>query len=141
MASRCYLVDVNILVAAHVASNTDHLRARGWLEDVERFATCSVTEIGFLRIMTLDRVNPGCRPKDAIAALELLRNRNGHEFWTDYTTLADPRISLKHWLGAKQVTDLHLVNLAATYGGILATMDEGIEQALAPKDRRYVAII
>ena len=44
-------------------------------------------------------------------------------------------------VGHQQVTDLHLVNLAARHGGVLATFDATLPTWLAPADRRHVILI
>lgn len=44
-------------------------------------------------------------------------------------------------MGHRQVTDLHLVNLAASRGAVLATFDSAFHTWLAPKDRPHVVTI
>ena len=64
--------------------------------------------------------------------------------WTllaDHTTLATPHINTAVLMGHQQVTDLHLVNLAASHGTRLATFDATMHTWLAPADRRYVDLI
>ena len=43
--------------------------------------------------------------------------------------------------GPKQVTDLHLVDLAERHNAVLATMDGRMAQALTSQDRRHIEII
>jgi predicted nucleic acid-binding protein len=43
-------------------------------------------------------------------------------------------------MGRRQVTDLHLVNLAATHGKKLATFDASLRDSLVPADRTHVEI-
>ena len=59
----------------------------------------------------------------------------------DDSTLADPVIDLSVLVGHRQVTDLHLVNLAASAGLRLVTFDAGIAAALAKADRRHVLVL
>ena len=44
-------------------------------------------------------------------------------------------------VGHRQVTDLHLANLALASGGRLATFDRAITSWLAPRDRHLVHVI
>ena len=74
----------------------------------------------------------------SIAALSRVRGRRAHVFWPDETSLANPLIDTSRMTGHKQITDFHLLNLAAHHGGVLCTLDAKIERALAPADRRLV---
>lgn len=59
----------------------------------------------------------------------------------DDTTLTDPRIDTTVLVGHQQVTDFHLVNLAAAHGHVLVTFDAGVPAALAPADRGHVLVL
>jgi hypothetical protein len=50
-------------------------------------------------------------------------------------------ISLTAVASSRQVTDVHLVNPAAASAARLPTLDRGIEQMLAPNDKRYVLVV
>mgnify|MGYP000874325585 CR=1 FL=1 len=43
--------------------------------------------------------------------------------------------------GSSQVTDFHLVNLAAATNAVLATFDASLWRALHPDDRRHVEVL
>lgn len=62
-------------------------------------------------------------------------------FLADTSTLTDPLIDTAVLAGHQQVTDLHLVNLAAHHGVVLATFDGALTTWLAPADRRHVILI
>jgi predicted nucleic acid-binding protein len=70
-----------------------------------------------------------------------MRAVDGHAFLPDASTLAVPAISLAALATSRQVTDAHLVNLAAASGARLATLDRGLEQMLAPSDRDVVLVV
>src|SRR5690348_17095540 len=63
LVAMIYLLDVNVLVALRYTPHAHHARATCWLDGYDRhypsdrFATCSVTEIGFVRIACSKRVN------------------------------------------------------------------------------------
>ena len=50
-----YLLDVNALLAAILASHTRHQAANAWIAN-KSLATCPLTELGFIRISTSPKV-------------------------------------------------------------------------------------
>jgi uncharacterized protein len=77
----------------------------------------------------------------ALQALHELREAPGHRFVPDATSLGDPVIDLGPLVGTKQVTDFHLVNLAARAGMRLATFDGSLLRSLTEADRGHVFVI
>lgn len=77
----------------------------------------------------------------ATTMLAAIRTTRGHEFIADASSLADPAIDLTRVATSGQITDAHLVNLAAANAAVLATMDAGIPHMLAPADRAHVLVI
>ncbi|MCK0118283.1 hypothetical protein MWU57_14710 [Isoptericola sp. S6320L] len=138
MTDRVCLPDVDVLFAAHVAAHQHHTTALSWLRGVSSFATCPTTEQGLVRLLSNSAANPGASTADALAALRRVRARRQHEFWRDDTSLADPVVDLSRMTGHRQVTDFHLLNLAADRRGVLVTLDAKVERALMPADRRHV---
>lgn len=128
-----YLLDVNALLAFRYATHVHHERVRRWLEgrtETERddllLATCSITELGFVRVAT----GPARLTTQVIAACaELTRLKRDRRC----IFLGDPigAERLPSWvLKSKQTTDGHLLQLASAYGSTLATLDKGIPGAL-----------
>ena len=131
-----YLLDVNVLLAASYDSHCLHERAKQWLDSLPEneahalLATCSVTELGFVRI--------------ACCASGLARNlyeaqhgltcfkKQRHAIFLHDSVEAN---CLPTWVTkSKHVTDGHLVGVAAAHNGTLATLDEGIPGAfIIPK--------
>ena len=70
-----------------------------------------------------------------------LRLLDDHVFLVDDAPPSEPSISFSRLKGPKQVTDLHLVDLAAGHNAVLATMDGRMAQALTSQDRRHIEII
>jgi toxin-antitoxin system PIN domain toxin len=138
MPDAIYLPDVNVLFAAHVAVHVHHDLALSWLRAVERFATCATTEQGLVRLLANPVTNPGASIHDALAALARVRARGAHVWWPETASLDAPVIDTTKMSGHRQVTDFHLVNLAASYGGRLVTLDTRIEPALSTHDRARV---
>jgi len=138
VADVVFLPDVNLLVSAHIAEHQHHDLALAWLRSVDHFATCATTEQGLVRLLSNPVVNPGATTLDALAALARVRRRHQHEHWAERASLDAPGIDTACMTGYKQVTDFHLLNLAASHGGKLVTLDAGIKRALAPRDRVHL---
>jgi predicted nucleic acid-binding protein len=105
-----------------------HEVAHRWFggEGHQSWATCPVTENGFVRIAA--HPNYPNRPGDVTATVSLLNafcEAEGHHFWTDEVSIRDSLqtdVAVTH----SQVTDVYLLGLAATKGGKLATLDQHI---------------
>jgi toxin-antitoxin system PIN domain toxin len=134
------LPDVNVLVAAFDPRHAHHHAARAWFATHERFATTPLTETAFIRLVSNPSVG-GETPATALAALRQIRSLPGHSFVPDAATLADPSIDLTAMVGHQQVTDLHLVNLAAASGLVLATFDAKLWRSLASADQGHAHVI
>jgi toxin-antitoxin system PIN domain toxin len=128
------LPDVNVLVALAWPNHVHHERARGWFEANHRkgWATCPVTESGFVRVSSNRKVIPDARrPGDAILLLREMTALAGHVFWTDGTSLARSRwIEADRLVGHGQVTDAHLCAVALEHEGLLVTFDGGVADVL-----------
>ena len=133
------LPDVNVLVALLHPAHVHHLQAQKWFTSTQRFATTPITESGFIR-MALNPVVAGQVTSlgDAMSSLSSVRADKRAEYVADDTSLAVPAIDLVGLVGFRQVTDFHLVNLAARHSARLVTFDRKIALTLAPRDRRLV---
>lgn len=112
-----HLLDVNFLLACAWSGHTDHARANRWLNSVSSFATAPITQMGFLRVSMSPAY--GASFADARTALAAILQLQSHHFLAD-ATQAD---SLPTLAASKDVTDAHLVRLAASHGRKLATLD------------------
>ncbi|MFZ0887833.1 MAG: TA system VapC family ribonuclease toxin [Candidatus Binataceae bacterium] len=112
-----HLLDVNFIVACGWQSHADHDRASRWLSRARSFATCSVSEMGFVRVSLSPAF--GASFNDAMAALDAIVRMPAHRFLRDGTRAAAlPSVS-----SSKDVTDAHLVHLARYHRLKLATFD------------------
>ena len=89
MSGKPFLLDINVLLALAWPNHVHHREAETWFFDhaVNRFCTCPLTQIGFVRISS----NPAFTSAAAApsAALELLcgiTRLPGHKFWLDIST-------------------------------------------------------
>jgi toxin-antitoxin system PIN domain toxin len=111
------------------------MRDEGW-------ATCPVTESGFVRVSSNARVIPDARtPAQAIDLLRRMRSLPGHVFWDDDVSAAAAHAGpYSRVVGHRQVTDAHLLTLAMRRGGRLATFDRGVTE-LWPRGSGVVELI
>ena len=137
------LLDVNLLIALAWPQHVHHERAHTWFAELTTvWMTTPMTEAAFIRLSTNPSVvSHRVSMHDALAMLTAIRGVAGHEFLPDSSTLAEPALSLSAVVSSRQVTDAHLVNLAAASAARLATFDRGIEQMLSPNDRRHVLVV
>lgn len=124
-----YLLDVNALVALGLAHHEFHDRVAAWVRTAPRptLATCAITELGFVRVLAQAPAY-GLTVAQARALLLAMKKAKVFEF----AFLPDDHdiSQLPAWVKApKQITDGHLVKLAAAYEASLATLDERIPGA------------
>ncbi|UCF97789.1 MAG: PIN domain-containing protein [Spirochaetaceae bacterium] len=130
-----YLLDVNLLVALFDRQHVNHEASHDWFarSGIVSWATCPVTENGFLRVIS----NPAyltvmATPTEAMDHLERFCTSSGHVFWTDaislLVALGDP--AKKRLMGHGQITDFYLATLAHHHGGTLATFDGSLARTL-----------
>ncbi|MCW5934807.1 MAG: VapC toxin family PIN domain ribonuclease [Fimbriimonadia bacterium] len=126
------LLDVNLLIALHDPKHVGHDLAHNWFEQEGQYgwATCPLTENGFLRIVTQEAYpNRVESILDAIFVLEnMIRNyEKKHYFWSDNISLRDHRLFKPEMiLGHRQLTDIYLLGLCQKNGGTLVTLDTSI---------------
>jgi uncharacterized protein len=120
------LLDVNALVALAWDSHVHHARMRTWFAEhsARGWATCPLTESGFIRVSSNPRVLPSPIGVDvARSVLQALRALDGHRFLVDDVSLTDGDVPAM--TGYRQVTDAHLLTLARRQGVRLLTFDAG----------------
>jgi uncharacterized protein len=127
-----YLLDVNALVALGFDGHRLHARVGRWesqlaLRGVPEFATCSITELGFVRILAQV---PEYGFTVAQARQLLLELKSDASIRFAFLADAHDASQLPAWVVAsKQTTDGHLAELAKAHGFELATLDEKIPGA------------
>lgn len=120
------LLDVNALVALAWDSHIHHVAARAWFaaNGVNAWATCPLTESGFVRVSSNPTVLPSAiGVEDARRVLALLRVAGRHRFLLDDVSMTDD--DLPTLVGHRQVSDAHLLTLARRHGVRLVTFDGG----------------
>jgi hypothetical protein len=128
-----YLLDVSALLAFGLREHLFHARVATWVRTFEiqeevKFATCAITALGFLRILT-----QASSYSFTIAQGKLLLSQLKLTKGLRFSFLADNQgvEDLPLWVkGPKQITDGHLLGLARAHGAEMATLDERIPGAL-----------
>ncbi|HEY2931080.1 MAG TPA: TA system VapC family ribonuclease toxin [Acidobacteriota bacterium] len=134
---RVYLLDINLLVALLWANHEQHEAAADWFRAHRQsvWATCPLTQAGFVRISSNPRVFPDTpAPLKALEILETNLRHPRHRFWKDDISFADAVAPLAgRFAGHQQTTDAYLLGLAIHKTGVLATFDESIAALLEPR--------
>ena|SRR5436190_14608498 len=132
---RIQLPDVNVLLALLDKTHQAHERAHQWFsrEGSLGWATCPLTENGFIRILSQAALpNNVGSPAEATAYLDDMRSVYGktHHFWPDSVSLCDRTLFRPEAIaGPRQITDVYLLGLCQQNGGTLVTLDRGITDA------------
>ena len=124
------LLDINILTALLWPTHEHHDMAHRWFagRGDAPWATCSLTQLGFVRIVS----NPAfsrdaLSPTEAVALLGGNLVHPAHEFWTDTLQVPAAVKGMEARLhGYKQLADAYLLGLAHRRKGILVTFDRGL---------------
>ncbi len=123
------LLDVNVLLALFDPGHLFHSRARSWWRNNRDggWASCPLTENGYLRIVSQKSYPGSIRLADARIQLQAWAVPPRHAFWPDDISLLDAtRFDYGRLLGPKQITDVYLLALAVKNGGCLVTLDRGL---------------
>jgi len=135
-----YLLDVNTLLALAVLEHEFHARIASWVERLgasgaPEMATCSITELGFVRVLGQAQ-QYGSSVAQARELLLKVKKSDGMR----WIFIPDDRdIShLPKWVRTpKQTTDGHLADLARAAEAILATLDRRIPGAFVIPESRH----
>lgn len=127
-----YLLDVNVLLALAWPNHDHHKAAHSWFAECGQWASCPLTQTGFVRI--------SCQPAvtrrmvhihEAVQILASSTKNTNHHFWHQTTQLTSlPGELLQRVMGPQQLTDALLLDLAIRHKGVLATFDKRIEALL-----------
>jgi toxin-antitoxin system PIN domain toxin len=126
-----YLLDVNALIALAHTGHVFHAKARNWYLSVagtaRGFHTCSITEIGFVRVSVVTGLQPDIMTaKQALDALKS-SSKIRFELISDDVGVAQLPAFVKK---PQAITDGHLFELARKNSMRLVTFDQGIPNAL-----------
>jgi len=123
------LLDINVLLALLDADHVDHAAARAWLSsEIELgWASCALTENGFVRVMSQPRYPGAVSPLEASGRLRRATSTPYHAYWPcDLSLLDDTIFDRGRIHGPRQVTDAYLLALAVANQGRFVTFDRGV---------------
>jgi toxin-antitoxin system PIN domain toxin len=135
-SSDLLLLDVNVLLAIAWPNHQFHATAIAALSSRNRWATCALTQLGFVRLSS----NPAAvvtakRPDEAAGLLAHLVADPQHVYLD-----ALPAPTAEHWLdifgtllGHQQVTDAYLLRLAGAHNARFVTFDRRLPSVAAGK--------
>lgn len=140
-----FLLDVNVLIALADQKHTVYRRAHNWFLglDGKPWATCAVTEAGFVRIASNERFfQPRIDLWEAMELLTNLKEHPGHRFWPMDVSFAEAVQPFEERVvGHRQVTDAYLLGLAIRNKGRLVTLDSGIEMLGGKEFAQHIAVL
>jgi len=134
------LLDVNALVALAWDSHVHHEAVRAWFaaRSADGWATCPVTESGFVRVSSNPKVLGSFIAVEAArGVLSALRAVDGHRFLVNDVSPAD--VDVPPVAGHRQVTDAQLLTLARRNSTRLVTFDAGIAVLAEGRDVELLA--
>jgi uncharacterized protein len=139
------LLDVNFLLALFDDKHIAYEAAHEWfaLNQANGWATCGVTENGFVRIISTPSYSQRITVKDAIEALHETTMTDECERWSDDVSILDPSAFDRSRLHShRQITDAYLLALAVRHGGRLVTFDRSIPlSAVAGAEARHLVVL
>jgi toxin-antitoxin system PIN domain toxin len=128
-----YLLDVNLLIALAWPNHPQHGAAHRWFgrEHSTGWGTCTVTQIGFVRVSSHPAMEHHVSTQEAWHKLKEIVALPTHSFWeeppggcaNDAFSKTIPN-TLTHGL----VTDGYLATVAAVHGGKVATFDRQLSR-------------
>jgi predicted nucleic acid-binding protein len=124
-----YLLDVNALIAYGFRRHSFHNQVGAWMQShrSERFFTCSITELGFVRVLGNVRTYGLDVARARTMLLSLKTNKT---MPIDFLADGNDLNSLPSWVKSpQQLTNGHLLHLANAHNAVLATFDNGIPGA------------
>ena len=123
------LLDVNVLLALLDSDHIEHERARAWIDQEigSGWASCAITQNGFVRVISQARYPSPVSPAEAIDLLSQACAHPYHDFWPCDASLLDARsIDRTRVHGPRQVTDAYLLALATQHRGRFVTFDQSV---------------
>jgi uncharacterized protein len=136
-SSDLILLDINVLLALAWPNHQFHAAASKRLEAAkERWATCALTELGFIRLSS----NPAVIPTATTAAqaarlLAAMAADPRHVYLERLPSPTHSASGFEQVLGSRQVTDAYLLALARRHRAVFVTFDTRL-RALAGTETR-----
>jgi toxin-antitoxin system PIN domain toxin len=134
------LLDINVLLALAWPNHQHHALAHRWFAREARhgWATCSFTQLGFVRLSSNPAYTPSAvSPPEAAGLLDRWVRHPRHAFWD--SAPATRAVIYARAVGHQQVNDAWLVEVARQSDGRVVTFDRRI--SLHDGDRSRVTVV
>ncbi len=137
--------DVNVLIALSWKNHIHHKAARTWFTRSrnELFATCPITECGFVRLsMNISVVGEPVSFEIALQALQTYYALPNYKFLPLEYNFRDMTTSF-HLSGHRQTTDAYLLGTAIKHQGKLVSFDKKIKSILSdhPEAEKHLLLL
>ena len=132
------LLDVNVLLAIAWPNHQFHAAAIAALLSQNRWATCALTQLGFIRLSSNPAAIPNAKsPQEAAALLGRLVADSLHIYLESLPApaSADWKGAFRDLLGHRQVMDAYLLQLAIANNAVFVTFDRRLESIAEGKPR------
>ena len=136
-SSNLLLPDVNVLIGLAWPDHQFHAVAvRTLAASTDRWATCALTQLGFIRLSSNPAVSPAAKsPSEAAALLEAMTSDALHVYLESLPSPVHSRGEFKKILGNKQVSEAYLLALARHYNATFVTFDKKLKDLAGPETR------
>jgi uncharacterized protein len=137
-SSDLLLLDVNVLLAIAWPNHQFHAAAIAALSRQNRWATCALTQLGFIRLSSNPAaISTAKSPEEATGLLARLVADSLHIYLDSLPApaSADWRDAFRKLLGHQQVMDAYLLRLAAANKAVLVTFDRRLQSIAGSKLR------
>lgn len=141
-SSELLLLDVNVLLAIAWPNHQFHSAATTALGGNNPWATCALTQLGFIRLSSNPVAIAGARtPQEASQLLARLVSDSCHVYIASSPAPVSEgcRAVFVSLLGHQQVTDAYLLWLAAVHNATLVTFDRRL-QSLAGEGQKVLVL-
>src|SRR5262245_33781671 len=139
------LLDVSVLLPLFDAGHILHQRAVAWYAANAKagWASCALTQNGFVRIVCQPKYPRPARLLDALGVLRRQIGEADHAFWPDDVSITDETLfDPRYILGPNQIADIYLLALAVRHGGRLVTFDRGMSvQAVRGAEPQHLVVL
>ena len=135
-SSNLLLLDVNVLLALAWPNHQFHAAAvRAMGTKRSRWATCALTQLGFLRLSSNPAAIPGARsPAECAALLQAMVSDPLHVYF-DRLPPVTGSMNFRGLLGHNQMTDAYLLHLAREHHAVFMTFDRRLQSLAATGQR------
>jgi len=138
-----HLLDINILLARVDRSHPHHNQAKMKMNALVEWATCPLTENGFLRILGHPKypgMGPGTPEGASVALRGLISAIPGHRFLPDDISILKFFKSLEG-MASSHLTDVYLLALAMNHKAKFLTFDRKVDPSVIPGGGAYFEVL